>query len=160
MSNVRPQQQRTSRLAPGAMSVPLVAITRLRVRSWRFLPAFFLQTIRAAAQAKRTQGNVAVSVLRDAHRTFWTRTVWVDELAMRSYMSADPHRGAMRSLAEWCDEASVVHWIQTSAKPPTWEESCGRMQRDGRASRVNNPTEAHRAYQIAPIRSRALRRPR
>lgn len=83
-------------------SVPLIAITRLRVRSWHFLPAFFFQTIRAAAQAKRAQGNVAASVLRDAHRTFWTRTVWADEQAMRSYMSADSHRRVMRSLAEWC----------------------------------------------------------
>jgi Domain of unknown function (DUF3291) len=139
--------------------VPLVAITRLRVRSWRYLPAFFFQTLRTAVQAKRTPGNLAVAVRRDASRTFWTRTVWLDEPAMRSYMSADPHRGVMRSLAEWCDEASVVHWIQDSATPPAWQESCARMQRDGRPSRVNHPSEAHRAYEIPPIRGRASHPP-
>jgi hypothetical protein len=87
-------------------------------------------------------------VLREAHRTFWTRTVWTDERAMRAYMSSDPHRRVMRSLAEWCNEASVAHWVQDSSEPPSWEEAHWRMQRDGRASKVNHPTEAHRAYQI------------
>jgi len=128
--------------------MPLIAITRLRVRSWRFLPGFFFQTLRTAIQAKGAEGNLAVSVLREARRTFWTRTVWTDEQAMRAYMSSDPHRGVMRSLAEWCNEAAVAHWTQDSPEPPSWEEAHERMQRDGRASRVNHPTEAHRAYQI------------
>ena len=140
--------------------MPLIAITRLRVRAWHFLPAFILQSIRAAFQAHRAGGNESVAVLREAHRTFWTRSVWSDEHAMRAYMSADPHRQAMRSLAEWCDEASVVHWTQASAAVPTWEEAYERMQRDGRASRVNNPTEAHRAFRIPSIRSRGLRHQR
>jgi hypothetical protein len=143
-------------LTAGAIALPLIAITRLRVRSWRFLPAFFFQTLRTALQAKRAPGNLAVSVLRDAQRTFWTRTVWLDEPAMRSYMMSSPHREVMRSLAEWCDEASVAHWQQPSAELPSWATAHERMQRDGRASRVNHPTAAHRAYEIAPIRGRAV----
>jgi len=66
--------------------MPFVSITRLRVRRWRYVPQFLIQSIRAARQAKRAAGNLAVSVLRDADRTFWTRTVWRDEAAMRSFM--------------------------------------------------------------------------
>jgi hypothetical protein len=128
--------------------MPFIAITRLRVRSWRYLPPFFVQTLRAAIQARKAEGNLAVSVLHEARRTFWTRTSWTNEQAMRAYMSSEPHRGVMRSLAEWCDEASVAHWTQEASEPPSWEEAHQHMQRDGRASRVNHPTEAHRAYQI------------
>lgn len=134
--------------------MPLIAITRLRVRGRRFLPAFFVQTLRAAIQARRAQGNLAVTVLRDAQRTFWTRTAWTDESAMRLYLAADPHRRIMRSLASWCDEASVVHWIQPSAQPPSWSEAHRRMQGEGRPSRVDHPTEARREYRIAAIRTR------
>jgi heme-degrading monooxygenase HmoA len=72
--------------------MPFVSITRLRVRRWRYQPQFLIQSIRAARQAKRATGNLAVSVLRDADRAFWTRTVWRDEVAMRSFMLSGVHR--------------------------------------------------------------------
>ena len=78
--------------------MPFVSITRLRVRRWRYLPQFVLQSIRAARQATRAPGSVAVSVLRDADRTFWTRTVWKDEAAMRAFMQSGAHRRVMARL--------------------------------------------------------------
>ena len=77
--------------------MPFVSVTRLRVRSWRYLPGFVIQSLRAVRQAKLADGSLAVSVLRDADCAFWTRTVWRDEAAMRSFMrsgGASPHHGA------------------------------------------------------------------
>jgi hypothetical protein len=54
--------------------MPFVSITR--VRRWRYLPQFLIQSFRAARQAKRAAGGLAVWVFRDADRAFWTRTVW------------------------------------------------------------------------------------
>jgi heme-degrading monooxygenase HmoA len=119
-----------------------VSLTRLRVRSWRYLPAFFVQAYRSARQAKSAQGALGVSVLRDAHNAFWTRTVWDSEQAMRSYMLSGIHRQVMRRLPEWCDEASVVHWTQESPEPPSWEDAHQRLQESGRPSKVNHPSEA------------------
>ncbi len=129
----------------------LVSVTRLRVRSWRFLPAFILKAFRSALQAKRAPGNLAVAILREANNTFWTRTAWVDEKAMKAFMLAGVHRGAMKRLLDWCDEASVVHWIQDVAELPSWEESHRRMREEGRPSKVNFPSADHVAYRIAPI---------
>ncbi len=61
--------------------MPLVSITRLRVRSWTYLPASFIAALRSALQARRAEGNLAVSVLAEAYKTFWTRTLWTDEAA-------------------------------------------------------------------------------
>jgi hypothetical protein len=126
----------------------LLSITRLRVRSWRFLPAFLIQSLRSALQAKAAVGNLAVSILRDTRNTYWTRTVWVNEDALRSFMLSGVHRRVMPSLLEWCDEASVVHWIRESQQPPSWDEAHQRMERDGRPSKVKYPSAAHRAYEI------------
>lgn len=52
--------------------MPLVSITRLRVRSWRFLPGFFLYALRSAREAAKAEGNLAARLLRDQHHTFWT----------------------------------------------------------------------------------------
>ena len=135
------------------METRLVSVTRLRVRSWRFLPAFFIRVFRSALQAKRAPGNLAVTILREANKTFWTRTAWVDEKAMKAFILAGPHRGAMKRLLDWCDEASVVRWIQDVAELPSWEEAYRRMREEGRPSKVHFPSADHVAFRIAPIRT-------
>jgi len=140
--------------------LPLVSITRLRVRSGRYLPAFFLAALRSAFQARRAKDNLAVTILREAHNTYWTRTLWADEAAMKSFMLSGVHRTVMPKLLKWCDEASVARWTQDSPQQPTWDEAHQRMQRDGRTSRVNHPSEAHRRFHIPALemkRSRELR---
>jgi hypothetical protein len=133
--------------------MPLIAVTRLQLRSWRFLPVFLLQTLRARNQAGRAEGNLAVAVLNDTRLAFWTSTAWDSEDAMRKYLSAEPHRGTMRSLAKWCDEASVVHWLQDAPGLPSWALAHQRMQQDGRPSRVEHPSEAQRSFVIRAPRS-------
>jgi len=127
-----------------------ISITRLRVRSIWFLPGFLFYALRSARQAKSAPGNLGVELLRDAHNTFWTRTAWKDEAAMRAFMMAKPHGSAMRKLAAWCDEASVAHWNQETADLPDWQEAHRRMVAEGRASRVRYPSAAHQAFQIPP----------
>src|SRR5207245_3925477 len=107
-----------------------------------------IQSFRAAHQARRAAGHLAVSVLRDADRAFWTRTVWRDEAAMRFFMQSGVHRRIMARLPEWCDEAAVVHWVQQTNEPPSWPEAHRRLQGEGRRSRVNHPSEAHRRFEI------------
>ena len=125
-----------------------MSITRLRVRSWRYLPAFLIRSIRSARQAKCAAGNLAVSVLRDSRRAFWTRTMWSNEAAMRSFMRAGAHRSVMPHLASWCDEAALAHWVLEAAEPPSWEEAHQRLQQEGRSSRVEHPSEAQRRFDI------------
>jgi hypothetical protein len=130
--------------------MPLVSITRLRVRSFRYLPAFAVQAFRSARQAKNAPGNLTVSLLKDSHFTFWTRTLWSDEAAMRAFMIVGAHRHVMPHLLQWCDEAAVVHWVQDTVEPPSWQEAYRRLQQEGRASRVNHPSAAQLAFQIPP----------
>ncbi len=135
--------------------MPVVSITRLRVRAWRFLPSFFVAALRSARQAARSEGNLETKLLRDANRVFWTATVWRDEPSMKAFMQAAPHGAAMRRLLEWCDEAALVRWTQDDAAVPPWPEAHARMQRDGRRSKVHHPSAAHDAFVIAAPAGRA-----
>ena len=121
--------------------MPLVSITRLRVRSFRYLPAFVVYSLRVARQAKSASGNLAVSLLGELNFAFWTRTLWTDERAMRGFMVSGAHRSVMPRLPDWCDVAAVTHWTQKSLDPPTWPEVHRRMLKDGRPSPVNHPSE-------------------
>ena len=63
--------------------MPFISITRVRVRSWRYVPSF-LHSAGALLQAKFSSGNLSASVLADAHFAFWSRTVWSEEAATRA----------------------------------------------------------------------------
>ena len=128
--------------------MPFVSVSRLRVRSWRYLPGFVIQSLRAVRQAKLADGSLAVSVLRDADRAFWTRTVWRDEAARRSFMRSGVHRRNMARLPEWCDEAALAHWVQDDNEPASGAEAHRRLQKEGRRSRVDHPSDAQRRFEI------------
>ena len=135
--------------------MPLVSVTRLRVRSWRYFVPFIYFSLRSSRQAKKAEGNLAVSLLGDSNKTFWTRTVWTTEEAMKAFMLSGPHRQAMRQLLEWCDEAALVHWEQESTEEPDWQEAHRRLQQQGRRSKVNYPSAAQENFVIRPPKVRA-----
>src|SRR4029077_2738147 len=88
--------------------MPFVSITRLRVRSFRYLPVFLIGAFRSARQAKNAPGNLAVSLLSDSNFTFWTRTLWNDERSMRAFLLAGSHRRVMPRLLQWCRGYSLA----------------------------------------------------
>jgi len=128
--------------------MPLISVTRLRVRSWRFLPAFLFRALRIGRQARKAKGNLAVRIFNDRRRAFWTCTCWDSESSMKDFMLAAPHGTAMRKLLNWCDEAALVHWTQDNDELPSWAEAHKRMLRYGRPSKVNHPSEAQIAFRI------------
>jgi hypothetical protein len=131
----------------------VVSITRLRLRSWRFLPEFILYSVRSKLQADKAPGNRGVRAMREPGNIFWTATAWDSEDAVKKYMLSHPHSQAMRRLLEWCDEASLVRWTQDSAELPDWHEAHRRMQVEGRRSKVNHPSADHQQFKItAPKR--------
>jgi hypothetical protein len=128
--------------------MPVVSITRLRLRSWKFLPSFIVYAIRSRIQAAKAPGNLAHKAINEPDRVFWTATAWDAEDSVRQFMVAHPHGEAMRRLLNWCDEASVARWTQDTADLPNWQEAHRRMQAEGRPSKVRFPSAAHQQFKI------------
>lgn len=135
--------------------MPFVSVTRLRIRSLRFLPRFAIRTRQVTNQVRRSPGFITGSLLPDRKWVFWTSPLWDEREDMRVYMTSGPHRAAMPELAGWCDEASVVHWSTEEPVLPGWQEAEARMRRDGRASNVRHPSQDHAALRFASPRSYA-----
>jgi quinol monooxygenase YgiN len=128
-----------------------VSVTRLRLRSIRFLPAFFWHAEASTRQVRRSPGFAGGYLANQGGLTFWTVTLWADEAAMRAYRSTAAHRAAMPKLLRWCDEASVAHWRQEGgeeAPPPDTVRQ--RLGQEGRLSKVAHPSAAHAAGTVQP----------
>lgn len=129
-----------------------ISVTRLRIRSIRFLPAFAWHAVRSTRQARIAPGFCGGALLPDRNWTFWTMTAWDTGESMRRYMRNGQHQKAMPYLVNWCDEASVVHWTQDDATLPSWNDADRRMRSEGRASRVRRPSPDHAALAYATPR--------
>ena len=138
--------------------MPFISLTRLRVRSYRYLPQFAWQAFKSGRQAERASGFLGGKVLREAKNTFWTITAWEDESSMRAYRNAGAHGRVMPRLLDWCDEASLAHWHQESADLPDWRQAHQRIVKEGRLSKVRNPSPDQVANHIVLPRPGRLER--
>lgn len=120
----------------------LVSVTRLRLRSWRYLPAFILYTRRALGQARAAPGSMWVRVRGGRRLDFWTLTAWTDEASMMRYRNSGAHGKAMPKLKVWCDEASYAHWEQPDGPDVSWAEAERHLAEAGRLSHVRQPSLA------------------
>ncbi len=120
-----------------------MSLTRLRVRSVRFMPGFAVHAVRTTGQVRKAEGFLEGALLADRSWTFWTLTTWARQEDMRAYMVSGAHQAAMPKLMHWCDEASVAHWEQEDAGLISWEEADRRMRAIGRVSKVLHPSEGH-----------------
>jgi Domain of unknown function (DUF3291) len=132
-----------------------VSLTRLRVRSFRFVPRFVLHTLRSVRQVKKAPGFQRGALLADRSWTFWTLTAWDAQESMRQFMTTGSHSRAMPHLLDWCDEASVAHWSQPETTLPSWTEADKRMREGGRASKVRNPSPDHATLSFGTPRTTA-----
>ena len=122
----------------------LASITRLRLRSWRFLLPFALHASRSQKQAQTAQGCFGVTTRKTRGLTFWTLSVWEGEAQLRAYLASDPHRAAIPKLFPWCDEAATTHWSVGSPSMPQWVEATAKLLENGRLLRVRFPSEAQK----------------
>jgi hypothetical protein len=118
----------------------LAAVTRLRLRSWRFLIPFALEASRSQKQAINSPGCLGVVTRKTRGWAFWTLSLWEDEARLRAFLVGNPHRGAMPKLFPWCDEAATLHWPVESRSLPGWEEATLQLLQSGRLLRVRFPS--------------------
>jgi len=128
----------------------LVSVTRLRIRSWRYVLPFALYTLRATKQARKSTGFLAGWVGSSGNRAFWTVTVWTDEAAMKRYRDNGVHKGAMPRMLDWADEGAMARYEQPALEPPDGTAALAALLSRGRTSKVRHPTPAHVAGKTVP----------
>jgi hypothetical protein len=126
-----------------------ISVTRLRLRSWRYVVPFFLDTWASMRQIKRAPGFLGGRLIGEKGQVYWTLTAWESAEAMKAYRGSGAHRSAMPKLANWCDEAGIAHWEQPGAELPGWREAFRRLILDGRPTKLPFPAISHLTWNMA-----------
>jgi hypothetical protein len=132
--------------------MPIIVVTRLRLRDPAFFDDFFASAVAVVEQATSSAGNLGADVLAEANNTYWTRTAWQGRDLMGAFVGSEPHLGTMGRIDDWCDEATFVDWEQTDADLPDWQDGYGRLIASGQAASLTHATDAHHTRDFpAPV---------
>jgi hypothetical protein len=132
--------------------MPVIVITRLRLKDAALTDEFFTDALAAIEQAQKSQGNLGADALADANNAWWSVTAWGERRLMHSYVRTEPHRTIMSHLDRFCDEATFVDWEQDSADLPDWQTGWRRLVDGGQAAELSQPSAAHQTRDFpAPV---------
>jgi hypothetical protein len=132
--------------------MPVIVITRLRLKDAALADEFFTDALAAIEQAQQADGNLGVDALADAGNAWWTVTSWGDRRQVHSYVGSEPHRTIMSHLDRFCDEATFVDWEQDSPDLPDWQAGWRRLVDGGTVAQLSQPSAAHQTRDFpAPV---------
>ena len=130
--------------------MPVIVVTRLRLKDPALLDEFFAAAVAVLEQAKISAGSLGADVLADANNVWWTMTAWEGHGPMQAFVGAEPHLGTMARLDDWCAEATFADWEQSSPGLPDWQTSYGHLIADGEVADLTHPSDAHAARSFPP----------
>lgn len=138
--------------------MPFISITRLKVKSLFYLIPFLRANETSAKQLVKVSGFIAGKELIDKSLTFWTLTIWDSDSNMREFRNSSSHKKAMQKLPYWCSEASYFHWTQESPNLPDWKAASTRLLREGKLTKVRQPTSRQLSNNFPSIKWTRLER--
>jgi hypothetical protein len=128
--------------------VPVVSITRARLRSIRFLLPFARCTLRCWWQARNKAGNLGVRLRKTRGLRFWTLTIWKDEDALKAYRDVLLRGKVVPRARHWFDENSAARWEQENMEMPRWEDAASRLKEHGHLYEVDHPSHTQKSGRI------------
>ena len=126
----------------------IIAVTRLHVRSIRFLPRLYWDAGKIKRSLEEAPGFLGGKLLVDRKRTYWTITSWKDLDSMLAFRNSGVHAAIALMVNKWCDEGSVVHWETEDRQLPSWKEAHRRMTEDGKLTPLRFQTADHKAHRF------------
>ena len=126
----------------------VVYLTRLRLRSRWMIPRFFIANIPILLQLRKAEGFQGGGSIMEAHGVFWTMSLWTNTETMRAFKTCGAHGAVMPKNVDWSIESAGAGWDRDTL--PTWAEAHTHLVAHGHATRVRNPTPAHRTLHYAP----------
>jgi hypothetical protein len=130
--------------------MPVIVVTRLRLKDPALLDEFFTDGVAAIEQAQKSEGNLGTDALAEAHNAWWSVSAWQDRQLMRAFVNSQPHLGITARLDHYCDEATFVDWEQDSPDLPDWPTSWRHLTADGKAAELTEASPANQTRDFPP----------
>jgi len=130
--------------------MPVIVVTRLRLKDPALLDEFFTDAVAAIEQAQKSDGNLGADALADAGNAWWSVSAWTGHRPMQAFVGTQPHQTIQGRLDHYCDEATFVDWEQDRPDLPDWQTSWRHLVADGKAATLTHPSDANQTRAFPP----------
>ena len=124
--------------------MPVIVVTRLRLKDPALLDEFFTDAVAAIEQAQKSEGNLGADALADADNAWWSVSAWQERRPMQAFVRSEPHLTIGTRLDHYCDEATFVDWEQDTPQLPDWQTCWRHLVADGKAAKLSQPSATNR----------------
>lgn len=128
--------------------MPIIAVTRARLKSVRFLLPFMRCSLQCWWKARNAEGNLGSRVRKTRGLRFWTMTMWDNEDSLKAYRDIKLSGQVRSSARQWLEENSIAHWEQEGSRMPSWKDAACLLKEHGHLSEVDHPSESQKSGQI------------
>ena len=130
--------------------MPVIVVTRLRLKDPALLDEFFTAAVAAIEQAQKSAGNLGADALADANNAWWSVSAWQERQPMLAFVNSEPHPSISQRLDHFCDEATFVDWEQASPALPDWPTSWRHITADGQVAELTDASPANQTRDFPP----------
>ena len=130
--------------------MPVIVVTRLRLKDPGLLDEFFTDAVAAIEQAVKSEGNLGADALADADDAWWSVSAWREREPMRAFVRSEPHLNIITRLDHYCDEATFVDWEQDTPRLPDWQTCWQHLVADGKPAELSQPSAANQTRAFPP----------
>ncbi len=140
--------------------MPVLAMTRLRLKSVRLLPRFIWASEAAVDRLRTAPGFLRGKLLAELNLAMWTASLWHSEEGMRAFYLSGAHRALTPKLREFACESIVGHVPYESSELPSWQFIYENLCKVGRYSDalLSEPSDNHRNRNVTRPRFAFLAR--
>jgi heme-degrading monooxygenase HmoA len=112
---------------PGAV---VVMASRFRVKGFRHVLPFFVDSMRVLAQVRKADGALGVSLAaHPLRREFATLSAWRDREAVNALVRSEPHRTIMGRYRPAMADARFTFWeVPATELPLDWTDAERRLE--------------------------------
>jgi hypothetical protein len=130
--------------------MPILAMTRLRLKSIQLVPRFIWENEAVVAQLRSAPGFLRGKLRADLNLGMWTASLWLSDEHMRAFYLNGVHRRVMPKLREFACEAIFGHTSYEFSELPPWQFIYEELCRVGRYSdALSEPSDNHHNRKVA-----------
>ncbi len=117
-----------------------LSMTRLKLKSPRYLIRFWNYNEKIVRQMQTAEGFLQGKLLANYSLAMWTTTLWTSSEALKEFYLNGSHQEVIARISEWSSEAVHFSKYVSTKELPSWQQIGSELAHQGRFQELKQPS--------------------